>query len=319
MDVEKPAPPPSRGITEEEAGKRIQALLAPKKDIPAPEVKKDEPEAPATVEAQADDEPPEGDPPAQEEKRKYKVPVDGDEVEVDEDELLRGYSRTANYTRKSQKLAEERKAFDAEAKAVREERQQYGKILANWKTQLAGLQPPDPNLAASDPVQYNAEVARYLAESQRLQAIESEEKRLKEAAEADAKREWQSRLESADKYVQARIPEWKDAKRAKKEQEEIADAAAELGYTTEDLAYLRADGRAILALRKAMLYDKMVKEAKKTVERAKDSPIRTARPGNMQERVIDQDLAASRERFGQKRDVHSLGQYLSKRLAQPKR
>lgn len=43
----------------------------------------------------------------------YKVKVDGEELEVGLDELLNGYSRTADYTRKTQALAEERERFTA--------------------------------------------------------------------------------------------------------------------------------------------------------------------------------------------------------------
>lgn len=42
----------------------------------------------------------------------YTVKVDGKEVEVTQDELLRGYMRQADYTRKTQQIAEERKRLE---------------------------------------------------------------------------------------------------------------------------------------------------------------------------------------------------------------
>jgi len=42
----------------------------------------------------------------------YTVRVDGKDVEVTEDELLKGYSRQADYTKKTQELAEYRKEMD---------------------------------------------------------------------------------------------------------------------------------------------------------------------------------------------------------------
>ena len=42
----------------------------------------------------------------------YTVRVDGKDVEVTEDELLKGYSRQADYTKKTQELAEYRKQMD---------------------------------------------------------------------------------------------------------------------------------------------------------------------------------------------------------------
>ena len=44
----------------------------------------------------------------------YKAKVDGEEIEVDIDELINGYQRIADYTKKSQALAEQRKAIEAE-------------------------------------------------------------------------------------------------------------------------------------------------------------------------------------------------------------
>jgi hypothetical protein len=44
----------------------------------------------------------------------YKVKVDGEEVEVPEDELLNGYSRTAKFTKTMMQLSDQRKAFEAE-------------------------------------------------------------------------------------------------------------------------------------------------------------------------------------------------------------
>ena len=46
------------------------------------------------------------------EEPKYKVKVDGEEVEVTQDELLRGYMRQRDYTQKTQQLAEQRRQFE---------------------------------------------------------------------------------------------------------------------------------------------------------------------------------------------------------------
>lgn len=47
-----------------------------------------------------------------EEEPKYKVKVDGQEVEVTQEELLRGYMRQSDYTRKTQALANERQRYE---------------------------------------------------------------------------------------------------------------------------------------------------------------------------------------------------------------
>ena len=46
------------------------------------------------------------------EEPKFKVKVDGEEIEVTQEELLRGYMRQKDYTQKTQQLAEQRKQFE---------------------------------------------------------------------------------------------------------------------------------------------------------------------------------------------------------------
>lgn len=46
------------------------------------------------------------------EEPKFKVKVDGEEIEVTQEELLRGYMRQKDYTQKTQQLAQQRKQFE---------------------------------------------------------------------------------------------------------------------------------------------------------------------------------------------------------------
>jgi regulator of PEP synthase PpsR (kinase-PPPase family) len=50
----------------------------------------------------------------------YKVKVGKDELDVPLDELLKGYSRTADYTRKTQEIAESRKMVEADRAKIQE-------------------------------------------------------------------------------------------------------------------------------------------------------------------------------------------------------
>ena len=58
----------------------------------------------------------------------FTVKVDGKEVEVTLDELQKGYSRTQDYTRKTQQIAEIRKQVEVETEAVRAERAEYAQM-----------------------------------------------------------------------------------------------------------------------------------------------------------------------------------------------
>ena len=72
---------------------------------------------------------------------KFVVKVNGEELEVTKDELLRGYQREADYTRKTQKLAEERRMVESEFQQVRAEREQYATVLVQLQQKLQEMAP----------------------------------------------------------------------------------------------------------------------------------------------------------------------------------
>ena len=75
----------------------------------------EEPEEEAEEESEAESEEPDEE---AEEELLYAVKVDGSEQEVTLDELMKGYSRQSDYTKKTQELAEGRKAI-GQARRVR--------------------------------------------------------------------------------------------------------------------------------------------------------------------------------------------------------
>jgi len=65
------------------------------------------------------------------EEEKIKVKVGGKEMEVDLEELKNGYMRQADYTRKTQELAEERKRLEEEKRELQEAREVWEFLKAN--------------------------------------------------------------------------------------------------------------------------------------------------------------------------------------------
>ena len=99
-----------------------------------------------------------------EEQKTYKVKANGQEQEVTLDELVSGFQKGEDYTKKSQALADQRKAVEAEAHAVNEAmqmREQYAQrlnqvqqILTDGKEDMADLE----QLKENDPIQYAIKV-----------------------------------------------------------------------------------------------------------------------------------------------------------------
>ena len=100
----------------------------------------------------------------EEQERTYRVKAAGEEKDVTLDELVKNYQLGADYTKKSQAVAEERKAVEAERHAVTEAkalRDQYAERLSMIEQMLSQ---PDESanldyLKETDPIGYAVKVA----------------------------------------------------------------------------------------------------------------------------------------------------------------
>ncbi len=118
-----------------------------------------------------------------EELPKYRVKVSGEEVEVSLDELLNGYSRTADYQKKTQSLAEQRKAVEADRIKIDEAaktRETYAQRLQVIE-QLLQQQDQSQDLAslkAEDPIAYAVAMGEKMERDKQLQAVQMERQRV---------------------------------------------------------------------------------------------------------------------------------------------
>jgi len=214
-----------------------------------------------------------------------KVKDDGKEIEVTLDELRKGYSRYSDYTRKTQALAEERKAFQSEAEAIRMERAQYAELLPALKAQIEAQTEAEPdwdNLYNEDPIEA-ARLERHWRKTQqdktaKMQAIMAEQQRVAEETAKEQQRALAEFVQSERARLPEVIPEWKDEGTMQTEAKELREWALNNGFSERDLSAL-VQASHVSILRKAMLYDK----GSKKVEKVKAQPKRVAkivRPGS---------------------------------------
>ena len=233
----------------------------------------------------------------------FTIKVDGEEVSVDLQELKNGYSRQADYTKKSQALASERKAFQQDRDAVTVERQQYAQLLGALQTQIGALEeaPPDfdqmydqdPIEAARQERQWNK---RQQERHQKLAAIQAEQHRVGAATQKEQQEQMNAMIAQEVDRLGELIPAWKDERVAKKESDELRTYLADQGISEEEMgALVRANH--IQVLRKAMLYDKgqrRVKKASKANRKNSVSPgakSAQAKPGSKRVRAQRERLA----------------------------
>ena len=189
----------------------------------------------------------------------YTVKVDGKEIDVTLDELQKGYSRTQDYTRKTQQIAETRKAVEAEAGAIRAERQQYAQLLGALKQQLESTEAPVDmdRLYNEDPIEWVRQSEVMRQKQDKLAAIQSEQQRLSQLTAQQRAQEMQAHLATQQEALIQAVPEWKDSKKAQAEKALLVEFGKKIGFSDDELKNVY-DHRAVIALRKAALYDQMM-------------------------------------------------------------
>jgi hypothetical protein len=205
---------------------------------------------------------------------KFVVKVDGKEIEVPKEELIRGYQREADYTRKTQKLAEERKLVESEFQQVRGEREQYAQVLGQLQQKLQEFEPQEPDwnrLEVEDPTEYARQWTSHQRRQQQKNAIQAEQFRLQQLYQAESQKQIQNVLAQETAILKEKIPEWSSPEKAKAEGKALLEYGQNLGFTEQELNGI-TDSRALLALHKAWKYDQMMSKRPEFQAKIKKAP-----------------------------------------------
>lgn len=213
--------------------------------------------------------------------RPHRLKVDGEELEVTYDELLSGYSRTADYTRKTQELAEERRQLRAANAREREKLIEKLRAVEDVLRQSSPERSPEywDELRAKDPDRYAVEFAdaQRAAESQR---------RLQEARQREENELLEQRREEYREYaaqefekLRARMG-WKDDDSARESLNAMyAFAKERYGFTDQELAGV-VDHRLLVLLHDAQQNVERETRGREKIRRSKKRPAsQTLRPG----------------------------------------
>ena len=210
----------------------------------------------------------------------FTVKVDGQEVEVTQDELINGYSRQQDYTRKTQELSQQRKTIEQQQAELAQRDAIYSQLLPKMEAQLKGelANEPDWNtLYEDDPVGYVREKQLWDEKKDKLSAVSAEQQRLQQEAMVKQQTQLQQFVEYGNQKLLEIIPEWQNPEVAAKEKAAISEYAVNfLEYTPEEIQQVY-DYRALLGLRNAWLNSKTVEATKK--KPTQKAPARVARPG----------------------------------------
>ena len=197
----------------------------------------------------------------------YKVVVDGQEQEVTLDELTKGYSRQSDYTRKTEKLSQDRKSVEeknAEYTRLNEEakikRDQYENQLQVLSQQL---QTTEQNvdmdrLYQEDPAEYVRQKAEQDRRKELLQASEQEQNRIRAEKQQESDKVYSQYLDNERKLLADKLPIYGDKDKGPEFIKNLTSYAKSIGYTDQEISML-VDHRAVMMLANAYRYDKLKK------------------------------------------------------------
>jgi len=289
-------PTPALGGSVAEAQEALLSLLEPEEETPETEeaqpteeeesqpIEEDESfeeeseEEEEVEEAEEESEEAEGE----EEEELYAVTVNGEEVAVSLDELLSGYSRQSDYTRKTQEIANDRKdieslqeRYNSEMTTIQQERQHYMEalqgIITNSAEGLTKYSDVDwENLKETDPIEFVTKREELRQSQEKVQALQREQYNTQQRHQQEAqKMRAQIVQEEYGKLVE-KLPEWGDEDKQKEIASSVRSYASTQGFTEEELNSL-VDHRSLLVLMKAEKYDQLQKSNVKS-KKLKNKP-----------------------------------------------
>jgi hypothetical protein len=250
-----------------------------------------------------------------EEDLKYTIKVDGQDYEVGIDELKNGYQRQADYTRKSQALAEQRKGTEniqSERMQLEQERQMYANGLQMLQEQQSAKLTDFDNveweaLKQEDPYQYMIKKDEYRDAQERVGNLQAEQQLVQQERTKQAQQARSHFVQQEYARLVNALPEWNDKDSTIKK--DVQEYATSVGFRPEEISQL-ADHRSVLIIKKAMEFDKLTKKVAPKKKAVKKVPkVQKSGRGNSKEDAATEATNKKRARLrksGKQDDAASL-------------
>ena len=211
---------PSEEVSEVQPTTEVES-----EDVEAVEEQPTETEAEETEAEEVTEEEAEAEP----EETLYRVKVDGEEYDVNTEELIKNYQLEKSAQKRLQDAAEQRKQLSSKEASLEQERQKYAQVLQMYEQQLAQPQQAMSQeqlaqLKAEDPIAYNTYLVEEQQRQSKLQAVQQEQQVLKS----------QQLAKQADLLLDL-IPSWRDQGVAAKEKGELVGYLRSQGFSTDDI------------------------------------------------------------------------------------
>jgi hypothetical protein len=257
---------------------------------PPPEQVQDQPEEQEVVASESEEAVEE----AQEEEQRFVVKAAGEEREVTLQELIEGYQKGTDYHKKTNALAEQRKAVEAEKAAVEQAKQARDayaerlKVMDQFLSQQ--MQGEDiESLKETDPIAYAVKVAEMTRQEKQLQQLRAEQQRIAREQQAEQEVQMERRIAEEAQKVASAIPDYADPKKGEKVRSDLRAFAKSIGYSDAELASA-TDSRAVVTLWMAAQYQKLQQSKPGVTKKVTEAP-KLLKPGTATGKTIQSEAA----------------------------
>jgi len=200
----------------------------------------------------------------------YTVTIDGTNFEVTQDELIQGYQRNADYTRKTQELAAEkqqssdfveRSKKDVEAKLARLDQLNQA---ASAQLQQEYAQVDFEKLYDEDPVEAARMEHKMRKKNEQLQQVQQQTQQLQ-------MEEFNKYLEAQQKQLNVKVPEINHPERGPQFKKQMRDYLSNMGFDNKEIDSVY-DHRYVMLVKDAMSYRNLQKAKPQIKKKAVNAP-----------------------------------------------
>jgi len=244
---------------EEEKKKTVsKSGKKPKEEI-EPDEEEEEPSDESDEEAEIEDEDYEEPEEDEEEPDYITITIDGKDHQVTQDELIKGYHRQNDYTKKTQAVSEQRKEYETELTAIRSERHRYAENLQqmdkNADVELKKFEQIDwAELKEEDIEEYREKKDDYRDYKEAKKLIQEEKDALMVKHRNDQIAQIKEIAKNETGKLLGKIPAWKDKEKFKIGMTRLIKYGKVLGYEENEMNNI-LDHRHLVAIEKARKFD----------------------------------------------------------------
>ena len=193
--------------------------------------------------------------------KKVKIKINGEEKELDLQAVVEGYQKGEDYTRKTQKLAEERKAFEQQQQQIAQIQEQYTAKLKQIEKLLSTpseiQQQMQQAAAEEDWANYNKLQFQEQQRTAGQKVLEAELQKEQEAQQQKQAEHYQQYLQQQMQFLHEKAPELVKPEHQKR----LTEYLLEVGYAQQEID-AAADARSLLLAEKARKYDALMAKRK---------------------------------------------------------